>query len=180
MNLRDQFLKAGLVDKKRADQVAREAKKEQKIAQGQQVDKATLARQEAERIARERAEREAEVARKRAEAEAREAEHRRTQGVAASARAILRQNRVPVRGGTQRFYYRSPDGKQAWKLMVPEWMATDLRCGRLCIAWCDDPEGAVVIDALTANRVEKIRPELVLFRNRGGIDTRDEEQLYED
>lgn len=181
MNLRDQLLKAGLVDKKRAEQAAREQKQAQKQAQGQQIDKATREREEAARVERERLEREAEQVRRRKEADAREAERVAATRALLSSRAILRQNRVPVRGGTQRFYHWSPDRRECWKLSVTEWMATDLRCGRLAIAWLDeDNPQVVVIDPLTANRIEAIRPELILFRNRGGIDTDASQQLYED
>lgn len=37
----------------------------------------------------------------------------------------------------------------------------------------------VVIDPETADRVEALRPELVLFRNRGPVDTDPAEQLYD-
>lgn len=181
MNLRDQFLKAGLVDKKRADAVARESKKEQKIAQGNAVDKATLARNEADARAADEARRHAELVGKRREAEARETERAAREGKLLSTRQILRSHRIPVRGGTQKFWYRSPDGREAWRIQVSEWIATDLRCGRLCLAWCDDanPE-VVVIDPIVANRVELLRPELILFRNRGPIDTDPSQQLYDE
>ena len=60
-------------------------------------------------------------------------------------------------------------------------MATDLRVGRRALAWVDDARPEVVlIDVPTAERVAAIRPELILFRNHGPIDTDPAEQLYED
>ena len=178
MNLRDQLLKAGLVDKKRADQVQRDVRKEAKIAEGNQAARAERERVEAEaREAREaeRRAREATLAERRREQEARIAVESRLM----STRQTLRAHRIRIGRGTQRFWHRSPDGREAWRLDLPEWVADDLRLGRLAIAWCDDQNPEVlVVDALTANRVEALRPELILFRNRGAIDTDPSQQLY--
>ncbi len=176
MNLRDQLLKAGLVDKKRADQVGREKRKDEKIAAGHQVDKATRERQEAEaREVQRRADEETRI-RKRREADAREAEQRKL----ISSRQILRSHRVRYRPGPQRFWHWSPDRREAWRLDLPEHVASDLRLGRLVIAWVDgdDPE-VVLIEPLVANRIEALRPELILFRNRGPVDTDPSQQLWE-
>lgn len=180
MNLREQFLKAGLVDKKRADQAAREQKKAEQIAHGNQLDKATRDRQEAEAKAAEAAKREAEVLARRQEAEKREQTRIAAESSLLSTRQILRSQHVPIRGGAQRFWHRSPDAREIWRLDISEWMATDLRCGRLAIVWCDDAHPEVlVIEPLVANRIEQSRPELILFRNRGPIDTDPSQQLYD-
>lgn len=176
MNLRDQFLKAGLVNKKHADQVAREKKKEDRVAQGHAIDKATQQRQEAEAREAERKAREEETIRKRREADAREAATRTT----IASRQILRAKALPLRKGKQLFWFKSPDGREAWRLELNEYVATDLRCGRVALAWVDDQHPEVVlIDPLTANRIEELRPELVLFRNKGPIDTDPSQQLWE-
>ena len=181
MNLRDQFLKAGLVDKKRADQAAREAKKEGKVAQGNAVDKATLQRIELEARTAEESRRQADLLARRREATARESQRAASEGKLLSSRQILRSHRIHVHGGTQKFWHLSPGGREAWRLAVPEWMATDLRCGRLVIAWCDDAQAeVVVIDPIVSNRIETMRPELILFRNRGPIDTDPSQQLYDE
>lgn len=179
MNLRDQLLKAGLADKKRADAVAREKRKEDRTAQAHQIDKATRERLEAEAREAEQRLRDAEVAARRREQEEKEAAAVKER-LLLSSRQILRAHRVRFRPGPQRFWHRSPDGREAWRLDLSETTATDLRVGRLVVAWVDDrnPE-VVLIDPLTANRIEALRPELILFRNRGPIDTDASQQLWE-
>lgn len=178
MSLRDQFLKAGLVSKQHADKVAREARHAQKQAQAHQLSKKEQERIEAERLAREEAARlDAAVARRR-EQRAREEELLR----AIRPRQILAAKGRRIQPGNQRFYHRSPDGREAWRVFVSGHVATDLRVGRVALAWREDerhPE-PVLIDLETADRIEALRPELILFRNRGPIDTDPSQQLYED
>lgn len=177
MSLRDQFLKAGLVTRAQADRAAREARQEQRAAQAHQLPRRERERLEAERRAREQAERlAAAVAKRRAQ---REAEERLLREL--RPRQILQAHAKPLRGGNHPFFHRSPDGRHAWRLFVPEHVASDLRCGRLALAWLDDPRSprVVVIDPETADRVEALRPELILFRNRGPVDTDPAEQLYD-
>jgi uncharacterized protein YaiL (DUF2058 family) len=177
MNLRDQFLKAGLVSKKDADAAQRDVKKQQKVQQGNQEARRILELREAEAREAERLAREAERLARRKAAE----ELARRETVLWQGRQILRANRVRYRNGPQRFYHRSPDGRELWRLDLPERLAEDLRRGRLAVAWIDggtEPE-IVVVDAESADRVEAVRPELILFRNRGPVDRDPAEQLYE-
>lgn len=176
MNLRDQFLKAGLVNKNQADAALREKRKQEKIAEGHAASKRAIEEKEAAERAREAAQREAELlARRRASREREEAELR-----VMRCRQILRAHQLRFRAGPQRFYHWSPDRTQVWRMWLPERIAGDLRLGRLAIAWVDDhhPE-AVVIDRATAERIAAIRPELLLFRNEGPSDPDPAEQLYE-
>ena len=68
MNLRDQLLKAGVVNKKQADQAARDVRQQQKVQQGSAEAKKVLEQREAERVAAEKAKREAEMLARRREA----------------------------------------------------------------------------------------------------------------
>lgn len=175
MNLRDQLLKAGLVDKKRAEQAAREKRQEEKKALSQQEDRDTRERREAAAREAGRAAKEAEVVAHRREADAREARELAER----RPRQILRAKRIRFRPGPQPFWHRAPDGVQVWRLDLPEHLALDLRWGRVAVAWCDDAHPEVVlVDQETAQRIEQLRPELVLFRNRGGIDTAPDQQLH--
>lgn len=176
MNLRDQLLKAGLVDKKQADRAAREAREQKRKEEGQKEARRVVEQREAERLAAERAAAEAErIARRKA---AEERAHRET--IVLQARQILAAHRLRFREGPQRFHHRSPDGREAWRLRLPERVAEDLRCGRAAVAYIDGLEPkVVVVDRDTADRVEAIRPELILFRNRGGPDPDPAEQLDE-
>lgn len=177
INLRDQLLKAGAVSKKAAEDAARDARKQQKVQHGNQEAKRVIEQREAEAREKERLEKEeARLARRR---EAQALAERET--VLWQGRQILRSHRMRFRAGPQRFWHRSPDGRELWKLWLPERIAEDLRRGRAAIAWIDggaEPE-IVVVDAETADRVEAVRPELVLFRNRGKVDSDPAEQLLE-
>ncbi|MDP2317327.1 MAG: DUF2058 family protein [Pseudomonadota bacterium] len=177
MNLRDQFLKAGIVSKKDAEAAARDVRKGQKVQQGNQEAKRVLEQREAAARVAELAAKETERLARRKEAE----ERARRETVLWQGRQILRAHRVRYRAGPQRFYHRSPDGKEAWKLYLPERLAEDLRRGRGAVAWIDggtEPE-IVLVDAESAARVAEIRPELILFWNRGLSDPDPAEQLYE-
>lgn len=175
MNLRDQLLKAGLVDKKRAEQAAREKRQEEKKALSQQEDRATKERREDEAREAERAAREAQQVAHRRETDARETR----EVTERRPRQILRAKRIRFRPGPQAFWHRAPDGVQIWRLGLPEHLALDLRWGRIAIAWCDDAHPEVVlIDRETAQRIEALRPELLLFWNRGAIDTASDQQLH--
>jgi uncharacterized protein YaiL (DUF2058 family) len=176
MNLRDQLLKAGIVSKKAADAAGRDARKEQNVQHGNQEAKRVLERREAAEREADRVAKEAQRLARRKEAE----EQARRETVLWQGRQILSSNRVRFRPGPQRFYHRSPDGKEAWKLYLPERLAEDLRRGRGAITWIDggtEPE-IVLVDADTAARVAEIRPELILFWNRGPADPDPAEQLY--
>lgn len=174
MNLRDQFMKAGIVSKKHADAVGREARKEQKVQQGNQEPKRVLEEREAARREAERAA--AEVARLARKKAAEEQARRDT--VLWQGRMIVRSHRIPFRPGPQRFWHRSPDGKELWKVYLPERLAEDVRRGRVAICWLDmgEPEG-VLIDRDAAERLLGVRPELVLFFNQGPVDPDPAEQL---
>jgi uncharacterized protein YaiL (DUF2058 family) len=177
VSLKDQLLRAGLGDRRRAEEIEREKRREAKVAAGNQASRAERERREAEGRAAEEASRAAELVARRQQAEARkEAERVRTQ-----AQHLLRAHRVSWRPGPQRFWHRSPDGREIWRLDLPEFLATDLRVGRMAIAWVDDQNPQVLlVDPQTADRVAALRPELILFRNRGPIDRADDQQLYED
>ena len=176
MSLKDQLLKAGLADKRRAEQVERQKRQEAKVAAGNQVSRAERERRDAEARERQEAERAAEMVARRRESDARKEADR----VRMQAQHLLRGHRVPWRPGPQRFWHRAPTGQEIWRLDLPESLATDLRVGRLAIAWVDDQSPEVLlVDPATADRVAALRPELILFRNRGPIDRADDQQLYE-
>lgn len=176
MNLRDQLLKAGVVNKKQADQAARDVRKQQRVEEGSKEAKRILEERERARLEAERAAALEARTQRRRDAEARA----RAEAVVLQCRHLLHAHRVRMRAGPQPFWFRSPDGREAWKLWLPERVAEDLRCGKLAVAVIDklDPE-IVVVDRETADRVEALRPELVLFRNRGRPDPDPAEQLYD-
>ncbi len=164
MSLRDQLLKAGLVDKKKVREVERDLKKRRKKSQARRKKKKVREAEAAaarEAAAREAAARKAEE-RRRAEAERAERERRRL------VRNLLVTWRVPMREGPVPFFHRSPDGRHALRLRLPESVAWDLRRGLLAVAWDGpSPERAEVllVTRHAALRLREAAPDRVLFFN---------------
>ena len=164
MSLRDQLLKAGLVNKKKVRQANRQLKKSRKKDQGERKSKKELARAaqcaEAARQAELRAKVEAERTRRR---DARLREERRR-----AVKTWLRTHRVPMRAGNQLFFHRSARGPRLHRCLFPESTVLELRRGRLAIAWdgpsSSDPEYILLPD-LTARRLLDLAPERLVFFN---------------
>lgn len=161
MSLRDQLIKKGLVDKKRARSLDREAKRERKAKQGQRERKKVVER-------REREQREAEL---QAAAEARalarrEAELRREASeLPARVRQKIRANLIRSRGPVP-FHAVGPDGRTVHRLEVNERVAWKLRAGEAAIAaliWEDRPPELVVVSTDAARDLKEIAPESVCF-----------------
>lgn len=179
MSLRDQLLRAGVVDKKTVQRVNREEKEERKQKAGAREARAVVeareaAAREAERLAHLEAQRAAHLARERARAEK---EQRRLVS------NLLRAYRVRERPGGQLFFFRSADGRQALRLQLAESMALDLRAGRLAVAWAGDrPEEAehLLLQREAALRVAEVAPERLVFFNQDPPDKADlSEKLYD-
>lgn len=163
MSLRDQLLKAGLVDKGKVREANRDLKRQRRQEQAHRDRKAAVEAREA--AAREEA-RVADVQRRRAERAAREAEREE------ATRLRLVDNlvgawRLPDRTGPQPFFTWTPDRRHAHRLRLPESVAWDLRRGSLAVAWTgrpDDPQYAL-LPAATARRVLAHAPERIVFFN---------------
>lgn len=179
MSLRDQLLKAGLVsakDKRRAEQ---ELKAERKQAQAHRERKETVearTRAEQERDLQERlAQKAAERARRLADAEADARRQQVNQILGTHAQAIGR--------GTQRFWHLTEDRRFCHRIDLTEWMAQDLRAGRLAInarEHLGDHE-YVVVSREIALRVATILPSRVVFFNEIPPDSTDtSEELLEE
>lgn len=175
MSLRDSLLKAGVVDKKAAQRAEQQLRQEKKAVLGNQISKAERERLEREEAERLRREREEDLLRRRREAKERQEREIRLM----SSRQILRSHAIRYRPGPQRFWFKAPVSPEIWRLDLPERLANDLRCGYLAIAWCDDQNPDVVlVDRKAAERIQQIRPELVLFWNADGGDPDPSQQLW--
>jgi uncharacterized protein YaiL (DUF2058 family) len=163
MSLRDQLLKKGLVDKKRAQQIDREAKAERKANQGQRERKNVVqAREAADREAALKAAAEARaVARKQAEL-ARDAAER-----PARVRQKILANRIRGRGPVP-FHVPAPDARTVLRIDVHPNVAWKLRAGELAVAalgWPGPDLELVVINAEAALELRDIDPAVVCFLN---------------
>jgi uncharacterized protein len=166
MSLRDQLLKAGIVNKKKVARANRDLKQDRrKDGAGRESKRARKAR-EAEARAQARAELDA---RRRKEADDRIAAE---QAMARRriVRGLLRDHALPHRGGKQAFWFVAADRKTILRLEIPGSWAHDLRAGRLAIVWLGEdphPERAEhrVLRSDAVERVRQHAPERLLFWN---------------
>lgn len=155
--LQDQLLKAGLVNKSRVNQVAREQNKQKHGKQG-----AAAPREESvdvERLKAERAERDRALSAER-NAQARAAELR------AQVRQIVDTSRIKRNGEID---YRFTDGKAIRSVLVNETLRSQLANGTLVIARLD--QGYELIPRAAAEKVyERDAEAIVLDHGRRGAD----------
>ena len=166
MSLRDQLLKAGIVDRKKVARANRDLKKKRRTGGADRESK--KARKAREATAR-RLEREARDARLRKEAEDRAVAERGMQKRRVVG-SLLRANALPHRSGQQPFWFVCADGRTVLKMEIPGSWAHDLRAGRLAIVWLGDdphPEKAEhrVLRADAVDRIREHAPERLLFWN---------------
>ena len=164
MSLRDQLLKAGLVNKKKVRQANRQLKKKRRAEQGSRSSK--KARQRAEEQAAEaaKAQRAERVRAERAKAHARKEQEARRRAI----QTWLRTHRVPMRAGNQLFFHLAANRKKLVRCMFPESVVMELRRGRLAVAWdgpsSRDPDYLLLPDR-TAARIAELAPQRLLFWN---------------
>jgi len=165
MSLRDQLLKAGLVDKKKARKVNRDLKAQRKKKQGAKDRKNVVMAREAAAKSEEKARKRAERLARRREAEAARASKDRERLLA----SLVRTYTVRYRPGVQSFWHPTADGRHLHRLRLPGSLAHDLRAGRVAVAWvgqeADDPEDYVLLDARAARRIAEVAPERICFFN---------------
>ena len=167
MSLRDQLLKAGIVDKKKVQETNRALKSERKEAAGHRESRELKEAREAAEAAARAAALAAEADRRRVERKAREQAEELAQRRRLVAN-LLRSHRIPEKRGNQPFFHKSADGVGVVRLMLPESQAYDLRRGRVAIGWAGDRVGDpqyVVIPREAAERVRAIDPARILFFN---------------
>ena len=164
MSLRDQLLKAGIVNQKKVRQANRQLKKKRKVEQGQRQS-----RRQVERTAQaEEATRRAAQEEKGAAERARRREIREREETRRAVQMWLRTHRIPLRNGNQLFFHRSARGPRIVRCEFPESVVWELVRGRMAIAW-DGPSSAdpeyILIPDRTAQRLQELAPERVLFFN---------------
>lgn len=158
MSLRDQLIAKGLVSKKRAQRLDREAKRDRKA---RQASKKKRKNAEAEKAAA--AKREAE-AREKARRDARDqaASQREAHELRFRIRDLVRSRRMAGRGPVP-FHFRMPQTTRIGCLMLSDTLARDLRSGRSAIAGYLGHEGPewMVVPRATAEKLMELGPEWV-------------------
>lgn len=166
MSLRDQLLKAGIVDKKKVARANRDLKKRRRDGGSERESKKARKARLAEERARQRAEREARQRKEAADRAVAEKGMEKRRVVS----SLLRSHSMPHRKGQQAFWFVCADRKTVLKMEIPGSWAHDLRAGRLAIVWLGDdphPERAEhrVLRADAVARIREHAPERLLFWN---------------
>ncbi len=163
MSLRDQLLKAGLVDKKQVAKTNRQLKKKRRREQSSRERKTVIeARARDESAQRSQASKDARKHRRK------QSDERREQGnLERLVGNLIRSYGRTIPDGRQLFFHRLPTGPTLSRLMIPLEVALDLRAGRSAIAWSgkrEDPQLLLVPEA-TARRILGHEPHRILFFN---------------
>lgn len=164
MSLRDQLLNTGLVSSKEAKRVNRELKKERKERQSKRESKKAI--EEKIRLEKEQNQQEiiaAKIEAKRKQAELMEALARKHQVM-----QILLHHRIRYSAGNQKFWHKSIELPKLNRLDLPEWIANDLRAGKLAVGALETWDGLdyVLVPRDIAERVIGILPNQIVFFNR--------------
>lgn len=172
-SLKDQLMKAGLVDKKRAHQVRQQSKQEEKmIRRGElEVDDAAarLRQQRAEQAERDR------------QLEAERQAERHSREVAAQIRQMIETSRIDRRGGD--IAYQFVQNKRIKKAYVNATQQDQLTRGRIAIVAYGD--ACELVPARVAEKIAQRDPAAVLVLNSaqapgGRNDADDDEDPYAD
>ncbi|MCB2264099.1 MAG: DUF2058 domain-containing protein [Candidatus Thiosymbion ectosymbiont of Robbea hypermnestra] len=166
-SLRDQLLKAGLVDKQQVKQ-ARSSKRKQSKHSGGKEDPAAEERQRARRAAAEKAQRDRALERRRQEEARRKAE-------ANELRQLIHANRIPRGEGD--IAYSFLDGDSIKRIYVTDDQQKRLAQGKLAIVRQDT--GFELVSPETAQRIQARDERLVVLLNKPG-DQGDEDDDYAD
>ena len=178
MSLRDQLLKAGLVDKKQVQKTNRKLKKSRRQKQSEREKKGTVESREAELRA-------AETARKKEERRSRRRvseDLRDRENLQRLVGNLIRSYGQSIPEGRHVFFYKMPDGRRLQRVLIPIETALGLRSGMLAIAWTgqEDEPDFLLLPADTAQRIMNHEPDRILFFNQEKPETSDpSEQLAE-
>ncbi len=170
-SLQDQLLNAGLADTKKAKQLAKEKRKESRVARRSGVEIVD----EAKVAAREALADKAQKARELNEARNAEAQRR---AVDAQIRQLIEKNRVARAGGDIGFNFT--DGKKVKKLYVTRMQQKQLSAGNLAIARLGD--GHELVPAPVASKIAEGDSGRVFFCRESGDSglTAEEQDWYKD
>ena len=176
MSLRDQLMKAGLVDKKQVAKTNRQLKKKRRREQATRERQAVLDVRASEESTKRVQSRKEERRQRRKQAD----ENREQANLARLVGNLIRSYGRTIPDGRQLFFHRLPIGPRLGRLMVPLEVALDLRSGRSAIAWSGSKEEPqlLLLPRATAHRILAHEAERILFFNLEPPDAADpSEQL---
>ena len=163
MSLRDQLMKAGLVDKKQVAKTNRQLKNKRRKDQASRERRAVIDERASEESTKRVQSRKEERRQRRKQAD----ENREQANLTRLVGNLIRSYGRTIPDGRQLFFHRLPLGPRLGRLMVPLEVAMDLRSGRAAIAWSgsrEDPQ-LLLLPRATAHRILIHEPERILFFN---------------
>lgn len=155
LSLRDQLLKAGLVDEKKAKQAERQKKKQQKLEHRGQIEIDEEQRQAAVKAMAEKAARDLELNRQQQEKVAKKA-------LDAQIKQLIEAHRLPRLEGDD--YYNFVDHKKVKRIAVNDQLREKLSRGSLAIVRLEGKYEIIPLD--TALKIEERDASRILLLNR--------------
>ncbi len=152
-SLKDQLLKAGIVDAKKAKQIDKEKRKEAR-SQPKGHARVDEAREQARRLQAEKVERDRELNRQQQALNEKKA-------IQAQIIQLIRMNRIERRGGD--VPYQFTDGRKIKKIYVTPQLQNELSRGRLAIARLDD--GYELLPAAAARKIMQRDEDAIMLLN---------------
>lgn len=170
-SLSDQLLKAGLVNKQKAQQAKKQKQKSQKLARKGQV---TEDQADKERLAAERA---AQVDRDR-QLNKQLIEQQRQKEYLAQVRQLLQQHEIIIENGDIRYNYKEAGGNKIKSIYVTELQQTQLSKGLIAIS--TDQERQYLVPRIIAEKAEqRVKSSLVFLASNESQDL-DDDDPYKD
>jgi len=152
--LRDQLLKAGLVNEKQLKQAAKEKNKEIRRQHGQGLEPQESAAEQARRLAADKTERDRQLNLQRREEAERKAQ-------AAQLKQLVEANRLHLGDGDIAYHFS--DGGSVKRLYVSGRMRDQLAAGRLVVVRCGGQYSVVAVD--TGQRIRERHPDAIVVWN---------------
>ena len=169
MSLRDQLLKAGLVNEKQAKQAAKQKQKQQRLEHKGQADKDESQRQAALQAQAEKAARDLELNRE-------QQEKAQKKALAAQVKQLIEGSRLPRLDGDD--YYNFVDNKKVKRIAVNPQLRDKLSRGILAIVRLEGKYELVPREA--ALKVQEREPQRIILLNTVSEAVADEEDPYKD
>lgn len=167
-SLKDQLLKAGLVDEKKAKQIEKQKRKQAKQTPKGQVQ-TNEAREQAQQTRAERAAKDKEINRQRQQAAEQKA-------IAAQIKQLIDNNKIDRKAGD--IAYQFTHGKKIKKLYVSQLLQTQLINGVIAIVRNNDKYE--LVPAQVADKIKQRDESVVLVQNVAGNSDIDDDDPYAD
>ena len=167
-SLQEQLLKAGMVDEKKAKQIAKEKRKQAKLSnKGQGLVNET--REQAKKAQAEKADRDRDINRQRQEA-------KELKAVGAQIKQLIDVNSIDTSGGE--VAYQFTDGTRVKKIYVTSLQQKQLSKGQIAIVSLMG--GYSLVPSVVADKIQQRNGDVVILLNQTSSDGIDDDDYYAD